>query len=87
MNTCSFTTRAKYNFHPIFMEKHPFDTPSALFQVQKNTLSDVLIKSTAAGAQLSVDRAANGFEAVTKYMQTGVPQWKTGLTVNGTGSA
>ncbi|MBK9402274.1 MAG: hypothetical protein IPN36_15965 [Bacteroidetes bacterium] len=60
-------------------------SPSALFQVQKNTLSDVLIKSTAAGAQLSVDRAANGFEAVTKYMQTGVPQWKTGLTVNGTG--
>ncbi len=60
-------------------------SPTALFQVQKNTLSDVLIKSTAAGAQLSVDRAANGFEAVIKYMQTGVPQWKTGLTVNANG--
>lgn len=61
-------------------------SPTALFQVQKNTLSDVLIKSTAAGAQLSVDRAANGFEAVIKYMQTGVPQWKTGLTVNANGT-
>ncbi len=61
-------------------------SPSALFQVQKSTLSDVLIKSTGAGAQLSVDRAANGFEAVTKYMQTGVPQWKTGLMVNAGGN-
>jgi hypothetical protein len=61
-------------------------SPSALFQVQKSTLSDVLIRSTGAGAQLSVDRAANGYEAITKYMQTGVPQWKTGLTVNGTGA-
>ncbi|MBK7684532.1 MAG: hypothetical protein IPJ26_19665 [Bacteroidetes bacterium] len=61
-------------------------SPSALFQVQKSTLSDVLIRSTGAGAQLSVDLAANGYEAITKYMQTGVPQWKTGLTVNGAGA-
>ncbi len=61
-------------------------SPSALLHVQKSTLTDVLIKSTAAGTQLTLDRAANGFEAVVRYMQTGVPQWKTGLTVNANGT-
>lgn len=35
---------------------------------------------------LLFDRAANGYEAVTRYTQTGVPQWKTGLTVNANGT-
>lgn len=61
-------------------------SPLALFHVQKTTLTDILIKSTGEGAQLSIDRSGNGFEAVTKYMQTGVSQWKTGLTVNANGT-
>jgi hypothetical protein len=61
-------------------------TPAALLHVQKSTLSEVLIKSTGAGSQLTVDRAGNGWDAVTRYTQTGIPQWKTGLTVNGTGA-
>lgn len=61
-------------------------SPAALLHVQKTTLSEVLIKSTGDGSQLTIDRAGNGWDAVTRYTQTGVPQWKTGLTVNGTGS-
>jgi hypothetical protein len=60
--------------------------PTAVLHLEKSTLTDLLVKSSGAGAQLTVDRAANGFEAVTRYMQTGVPQWKTGLTVNATGT-
>ncbi|MEO8149111.1 MAG: hypothetical protein ABI723_15810 [Bacteroidia bacterium] len=60
--------------------------PTSTLQVQKSGLTDVLVKSTGDGAQLTIDRAANGFEAITRYTQTGVPQWKTGLTVNATGS-
>lgn len=62
------------------------NSANAALEVQQNLLSDVLIKSTGAGAQLAVDRSGNGYEAITRYMQTGVPQWKTGLTVNATGS-
>lgn len=61
-------------------------SPAALLHIQKTTLSEVLIKSTGAGSQLSIDRSANGYEAVTRYTQTGVPQWKTGLTVNAGGT-
>lgn len=61
-------------------------TPTATLQIQKSTLADVLVKSTGNGAQVTIDRSANGYEAVTRYTQTGVAQWKTGLTVNGAGS-
>ncbi len=61
-------------------------SPTATFQVQKSALTDVLVKSTGNGAQITIDRAGNGYDAVTNYMQTGVPQWKTGLTVNATGT-
>lgn len=61
-------------------------TPSALLHVQKSSLTEVLVKSSAAGAQVTIDRAGNGYDAVTRYTQTGVPQWTTGLTVNAAGS-
>jgi hypothetical protein len=60
-------------------------TPAAVLQIQKATLTDVLIKSTGAGAQLSIDRPANGYESIIRFTETGVPQWKAGLLVNGTG--
>lgn len=60
--------------------------PTSLLHVEQSTLTDLLVKSTGAGAQLIADRAGNGYEAITRYMQTGVPQWKTGLSVNATGS-
>lgn len=59
---------------------------AAALQVQRNALSDVLINSTGNGAQLTIDRAGNGYESVTRYTQQGVPQWKTGLTVNANGT-
>jgi hypothetical protein len=62
------------------------NTPTTILHVEQSGLSDVLIKSTAAGSHLILDRAGNGYEAITRYMQTGVPQWKTGLMVNATGS-
>lgn len=61
-------------------------TPTAAFQVQKTALTDVLVKSTGGDANVVIDRPSNGMEAVTKYSQTGVPQWKTGLTVNALGT-
>ncbi len=61
--------------------------PTATFQVQKSTLADVLVKSTGNGAQLTIDRAGNGWEAVTRYAQTGTTLWKTGLNVNSIGTA
>jgi len=61
-------------------------SPAAAMHVQRSSLSDILIKSTGADANLVIDRPGNGMEAVTKYTETGVPQWKTGLMVNGSGA-
>lgn len=62
------------------------NSPAATLHVEQAGLADVLIKSTAASSHLVIDRAGNGYEAITRYMQTGVPQWKTGLMVNANGS-
>ena len=61
-------------------------SPTATVQVQKSALTDVLVKSTGDGAQLTIDRSANGYEAVTRYSQQGLAFWKTGLTVNAVGT-
>jgi hypothetical protein len=61
-------------------------SPTTHLQIQSNTLTGVLLKSTSDGAQLTIDRSANGYEAVTRYSQQNVPQWKTGLTVNAVGT-
>ena len=60
--------------------------PAALLHIQKTSLSEALIRSTGAGSQLTIDRSANGYDAVTRYTQTGIPQWKTGLIVNANGT-
>jgi hypothetical protein len=62
------------------------NAPTAKLQVQNNTLTEVLVKSTTNGSQITIDRSANGYEAVTRYTQTDVPQWKTGLMVNNNGT-
>ena len=62
------------------------NSPTSLLHIEQTGLTDLLIKSTGAGSYLILDRAGNGYDAVTRYMQTGVPQWKSGLTVNTTGS-
>ncbi|MBL7926091.1 MAG: hypothetical protein JNK61_04200 [Bacteroidia bacterium] len=62
------------------------NAPASSLHVQRSGLNEALVRSTGNGAQLTLDRSANGYEAVTRYTQTGTPQWKTGLTVNGNGT-
>ncbi|HQV01588.1 MAG TPA: hypothetical protein PLO59_10535, partial [Bacteroidia bacterium] len=63
------------------------NAPASRLHVNDNGLAELKITSTTNGTKLSLDRTANGYEAVTQYSQTGVPQWKTGLLVNNSGAA